>query len=485
LVINKKSSIFLYHNFENLWMKKPLLLFFFAVVATIESVWILKSSGFYYIDECAHFMYSRFVIDAIPLTPHTWHRPLPRWLFALPAQLGHTSTMFFALAVFLLLLYLTYRIAELKGIKHAEWVVLLTGLQPILFDLSYACMSEMPTALVLTLAYYYHLKEKHGWSLAIASLVFLCRSELYLFTGLLFLIYMRKREWKILPLAALGPFLWIGASTIISGSFITFFRDWTQFSNLGKFIPGVSVTHYFANLQTIFGYTQLVLFIIGVFFIKRAKKSTDFGLLYGTIAATLVFHTFAGAEVFHWTASIGELRYIAAVGPFFGIVSVYGFSEFFERIKSNRNQFVIAIITLSVVVFQCTMQTHPRRWAIYERIMIRMAQSIKSEYPEMMLLNNNCIVAYALDVPPTGATYFQPLNKYTLQKYSECLIFWDPFASNSIFSQTELSKEKMLQDSTIVILERDNYWKAEYLVLYRNIHGVSDWKNQHRIQNSQ
>ena len=114
----------------------PLFIFFLATVAVIESVWILQSNGFYFIDECAHYLFSRFVLQALPVTVETWHRPIPQWLFALPAQLGHPFTMFFACGLFLCLLLITYRIAVLHGIKHAEWVVILVGLQPILFDLS-------------------------------------------------------------------------------------------------------------------------------------------------------------------------------------------------------------------------------------------------------------------------------------------------------------------------------------------------------------
>jgi len=119
------------------------------VVAVIESIWVLKSDGFYYIDELSHYLYSRFVLQALPITVQTWHRPIPQWLFALPAQLGHTFTMFFAAALFICLLFLMYRIALLHGIKHAEWIVILVGLQPILFDLSYACMTEMPAAFMI------------------------------------------------------------------------------------------------------------------------------------------------------------------------------------------------------------------------------------------------------------------------------------------------------------------------------------------------
>ena len=134
-----------------------LLTFFLFIVGTIGTLWILLSNEFYYIDECAHYLYSRFIVQVLPTTVQLWHRPLPQWLFVLPAQCGHTFTMFFALALFLVLLFITWRIAVLHGIKHAEWVVLLAGLQPILFDLSYACMTEMPAAFMIALSYLYHL----------------------------------------------------------------------------------------------------------------------------------------------------------------------------------------------------------------------------------------------------------------------------------------------------------------------------------------
>ncbi len=448
--------------------EKPLLIFFLSVVAAIESVWILKSDEFYYIDELAHYLYSRFVLQALPMTIQTWHRPIPQWLFALPAQLGHTFTMFFAAGLFICLLLITYRIAILHGIKHAEWVIVLVGLQPILFDLSYACMTEVPAAFTIALSYLYHLKEKHAWSLAFASMVIMCRTEMYIFAGLMFLVYASKREWKILPLVLVGPLLWISSTTIISGNIFTFFKEWKHFSEIGKFIPGVSLAHYIENLHTTFGFAQVILFIAGIIFIARIKKNIDFGIIYAAIAITIILHTIAGADIFHWTASIGELRYIVVVGPFFGIISTYGLSEILERIKSANVRFAFSILVFSVVVFNCTLKTQPRLWANYNKIAIEMTKELMNEYPNLTVLSNNPIVAYLMDVSPAGGPHYAIFNKDTLKKYPECLIFWDPFSSNSIFYQTEVTKEMMLRDTSIKILEKNSYWGAEYFLLYRH-----------------
>jgi len=471
----KRKRILLFISLKKIneyHLKKPLLVFFLAVVSVIGSVWILKSNGFYYIDECAHYLYSRFVLQALPSTIQTWHRPIPQWLFALPAQFGHTFTMFFALSLFIGLLFITYQIAILHEIRHAEWVVLLVGLQPILFDLSYACMTELPATFLITLSYLLHLKHKYGWSMALASAVILCRSEMYIFASLMFCVYAWKREWKILPLVLLGPLLWIGSTTLISGDVMTFFREWSKFSNLGKFIPGVSVTHYLENLHTTFGFAQVVLFIVGTVCILKAKRVGDFGIFYGTIMITLAIHTLAGAEVFHWTASVGELRYIAVVGPFFGIISVYGLSEILERIKRSEIQLVISLIVLSAVVFNCTIATHPRRWPNYDRVVISMTKALRAKYPNLTILSNNSVVAYTMDVAPSGGRYFAQFNRKTLKENPECLILWDPFSSNSIFFQTEITKKMLLQYPTIKVLDTYTYWSAEYLLLYRNCQRV-------------
>jgi hypothetical protein len=457
-------------------LTNPLLIFLLGVVAAIASVWILQSNGFYPVDECAHFLYSRFVLKALPVTVQTWHRPGRLWLFALPAQLGHSFTMFFSLALFLCLLLVTYRIATLMNIKHAEWVVILTGLQPILFDISYACLAEAPAALLIMLSYWYHLKGRPGWALAIASAVFLFRFEMYAFAVLLFFVYLRKREWKILPLLLSGPLLWIGSSAIISGDVMTFFREWSKFSNLGKYVPGVSVTYYVENLHNVFGFAQVVLFVVGVTFIVRAKRIAEFGILFCVIAINITVNTLAGAEVFHWTGSIGELRYIAVVAPIVGIVSVYGLSEVLDRVKPSWAQLALSLLVFGAVVLNCTLTTHPRRWTNFDQIVITTTKALRSEYPDLTLLSNNYIVPYVMDVAPSGGPHFAKLDSATLKKYPECLILWDPFSSNPRFDQTEWTREKVLQDSTMILLERDNIWDAELLVLYRNTQGLKAQK---------
>jgi hypothetical protein len=452
---------------RELILTDPLPVFFLCVVAVIESVWILRSNGFFPVDECGHYLYSRFVLTALPVTVETWHRPGLLWLLALPAQLGHTFTMFFLLGVYLCLLLVTYRIAVLMNIRHAAWVVLLTGLQPVLFDISYACLAEMPAAFVLALSFWCHLKGRHGWSLAIASGVFLFRFEMYAFALMLFLLYAWKREWRILPLVLPGPLLWIGSSAVISGDVMTFFNEWAKFSHLGKYVAGIPLTYYVQNLHAIFGVAEVLLFAAGLVFVIRERNTPAYGLLFCSIGIALIINTIAGAELFHWTGSIGEFRYIAVVAPFVGIVATCGLSGLIERIRSAWGGLAVAVVVFCTVVFNCTLTTHPRRWENYENIVLGMTRAAHEEYPDLMLLSNNALAAYALDAAPSGGPYFARLDRTVLARSPRCLILWDPYSSNPRFFPTGVTQESLLGDSTLAVIDRDRYWDAQYILFLK------------------
>jgi hypothetical protein len=449
-------------------LRKPLLVFFFAAIAVIGTTWILLSQGFYPIDEIERFLYSRFVLQALPITVQTWHRPIPQWLFALPAQLGHTFTMFFAFALYFVLLWMTYKIAVLKGIRHAEWVVILTGLQPILFDLSYACMNEVPAALMVVLSYWFYLKERHALSLTIASLGIMCRPETYVFAVILIAVYAWKRKWKLLPIALVGPLLWIISSALISGNSMTFFSEWAKYSKVEKYIPGVSLSYYIANLHVVFGIAQMLLFIAGVFIILRAKKSADFAVMYAAIAVTIVLNTLSGAESLHWTGSVGDLRYITVIGPFIGIVAVYGWSEILENIRSLTIRAAISAAVIALIVFNCALTTQPRFWSNYDYLSIEMTREARKEYPHAIVLSNNPVVQYEMDAAPTGGSNYEHLNKETLTDHRECLILWDPYTANTIFSRTGLTSDELLRDTSMILLQSYRYQNFEYLLLYKH-----------------
>jgi hypothetical protein len=153
-----------------------------------------------------------------------------------------------------------------------------------------------------------------------------------------------------------------------------------------------------------------------------------------------------------------------------GIVSVVGLSEVLDRVRPSWAQRTVSVVVFGAIVFNCTLTTQSRRWTNYDEVAINMTRTLRAEYPDLTLLSNNCIVAYVMDVAPSGGPHYAKLDMDRLMKYPECFVLWDQFSSNPRFDKTEMTKERMLQDSTMVLLERYTYWDAEYRVLGRNLH---------------
>lgn len=229
---------------------------------------------------------------------------------------------------------------------------------------------------------------------------------MYGFAVLMSAIYLRNREWRILPLVLQGPLAWIGSSTIISGDVMTLFREWSQFADLVKYVAGSSLTHYTENLHTIFGFVRVIFFAAGVIFIALAKKSADFGIVYSLMAISVIVTTLAGTEALHWTGRVGDLRYIAVAGPFVGIVSAYGLSEMLERVRPLWVPRVLSVAVAGALVSNCEMTTHPRRWSDTDQMVIRLTHVLRTENPDVALFSNNYTAAYIMDVQPWGGAPF-------------------------------------------------------------------------------
>ena len=311
------------------------------------------------------------------------------------------------------------------------------------------------------------MKGKHGWSLTLASAVFICRTEMYLFAGVMFLYYAWKREWKILPLVynrppdldrLVGCNLWRCDDLLPGMGQIFKYRQ--VYSRSFRCALYYALTQHFR-----IGAGASVCCGRRIYSRKETKFRIHYHLQHYRAHA---YYTHAGRR--GNVPLVGKYRRITIYSrcrSAFGIVAVYGFSEVLERIRPAAGQLIFSLIVLAAAVFQCTMETQPRRWANYDRIILRLTKEFPRDSPVLTLLCNHPAAAYVLDVPPIGGKHLAQLNLETLRQYPQCIVLWEPFFSNSIFSQTKLTKEKILQDSAIEVIDRYRYWNAEYLVLHK------------------
>ena len=451
------------------FLKKNKILLFFAVLVIVQGFWIFHSSGFYFIDDSCHFNYNRHVLTSYDQSIGSWHRLGRVWLYALPAQFGLKGTQIFASLVFLFTIFVCYKILRIKKVDYAEWIVFAIGFQPVLFNISYTVLAELPAACLIALSFYYYLKDKYIPVMLLSSFIFLFRSEYYFVAGLFLLVYLFRKKWISIFLFAAGPVLWFLVSWIISGQYWRFFYDIMLHTRLPKITEGIEWYYYIKYTPVIFGVIQTLFFIIGVISVFIMKRVRDFGLILMIIIGGFTVHTLAALKGLDLTCSVGQLRYLAVIGPMFGIISVFGLEKLFKLSKNKS-----LLILLQVIIFFVLFTLGPYSTPFHAKFHIETACDeisglVKEKYPDYTVLSNLHYIANSMDKAASGEDNFQILTTSNLNKYHKALIIWDSDLEGSPFVEETVTLDKLekLPDVKLIITKIDTVDHRPDIPIYR------------------
>ncbi len=424
-------------------LRKYKLHLFFLILIAVQAYWIFNSNGFYFIDDSCHYNYNRHVLSSYNESIGSWHRIGRVWLFALPAQFGIKGTQIFSALIFLLTIFYSYRILKLKKVSYAEWVIFAIGFQPVLFNISYTVLAELPAALLIVLSLYYYLKDKYVAVMLLSSSVFLFRSEYYFVAGIFLLIYLFKKRWAALLFFSAGPVLWFLISWIISGEYWRFFYDMTLHARLPKITEGINWYYYFKYSPVIFGILQTLFFTVGLLLILIQKKLGDFGLILLIILGGFTVHTLAALKGLDLTCSIGQLRYLAVIGPMFGIITVYGLHNFFEFLKFRSARVFFQLLFMFIMfVFGPYSTPYHSKFEI-EKISDEITEIARQKYPDYTVLSNLHYIANSMDKAASGEDNFNTLTMSNLKKNNKALIIWDNELETSPFVEENVTLKKI------------------------------------------
>ncbi len=387
--------------------KVPLL---FLFVIAVQSVWIAHSDGFYFIDDSCHFNYNRHFFETYAYSIGAWHRMGRVLLYALPAQIGLKGVQIASSILFLVTIYFAYRILKLKKIKYAAWIIPIIGFQPVLFNISYTALAELPAAFLIVLSYYYYLKDKYSLVMICSSLIFIFRTEYYFVAGLFLLIYLYQKKWRALPLFLIGPVLWYLYSTIISWDPGLFFYDMQLHARLPRIEEGIDWYYYLIHSPKIYGFIQSIFFVVAIGLIFIKKKLNDYAVPLLITFGGIGVHTLLALKGLNLTCSVGQLRYVAVVGPMFGIISTVGISYFYEFIKYTSLRAVTMIVFIAIMFVLGPYSTPYHNKFEIEKVSEKIVTLADTKYKDYILLSNLHQVANAMDQPAPGGSRFQNLT---------------------------------------------------------------------------
>jgi hypothetical protein len=433
-------------------IRKNKVFIFFLILVAVQVYWIVNSSGFYFIDDSCHFNYNRHLLSSYNESIGSWHRLGRVWLFALPAQFGLKGTQIFSAIIFLFTIFIAYKILKIKNVKYPEWVVLVIGFQPVLFNISYTVLAELPAACLIILSLYFYFKDKYIHVMIFSSLIFIFRTEYYFIAGIFLIIYLFKKKWIALPLFAIGPFLWFLVSWIITGEYWRFSYDMMLHSRLPRITEGIDWYYYLIYSPVIFGLLQVLFFIIGTSIALIGRRINDFGLMFLIILCGLLVQTLAALKGLNSTCSTGQLRYLAVVGPVFGIITTFGLSSLWKIIKNPFLRGFIQILFAGIMFFFGPYSTPFHSKFQIEKVSDEIVRLTEKDYPEYKVISNLHYIANAMDEAASGGEKFKTLTRSNLNKYDKAIIAWDNNLETSPFVDENVSLKNIEKIPGIKIL---------------------------------
>lgn len=406
---------------------------FWIVLIIVQAIWIFNSDGFYFIDDSSHFNFNRHFFQSFSESTGAWHRMGRVLLFALPAQFGLKGVQIASALLFLVTIYYAYKILKHNNVKYAEWIIPIIGFQPVLFNISYTSLAELPAAFLIILAYYFYIKEKPTAAMLSASLVFIFRTEYYYVAGFLFLIYAYQRNWKVLLYFFAGPILWYLYTTLITLNPTQFFYDMTLHSRLPKIDVGVDWYFFLMHSPKIYGFIQAVFFVTALIIFYARKEIKPYGLLLLIIFTGIAVQTLLALKGLNLTCSIGQLRYVGVVGPAFGIIAAVGASWWFTKIKSDaaRNGAMFVILLLMFLLGPFSTPFH-NKYEI-EKISDDIYNLQKTNYPEYTVLTNMHQLANSMDLPQSGGGNLKLLTQSNVDNSQKSVIVWCSYLEGTPF----------------------------------------------------
>lgn len=335
-------------------MKKSVIivLIIYAIIAAFTIAYFngTGDSG----DSITHYLAAKYA----PQYPHLffdhWNKPLFVLLACPFAQFGFTGMKVFNSLVVMLTILFTYLSAEKLKIKNPIIVAVILIFTPMYYILTFSGLTEPLFALLISIALFLSLKNKHFAAALIISFLPFVRSEGLIIIGVFGLYYLFKRNLKAIPSLLIGSVIYSVAGYFVHHDILWVFTK-IPYSRLSSTYGSGELFDFVGQLFYVTGFPIFAIFCIGLIAIIyknfRIEITSEINILI--IAGFFCF--FIAHSLFWYFGifnSMGLKRVLLCVMPQIAIISAIGFNFIGEIIPSKYK--IIRISILSIVITYIT-----------------------------------------------------------------------------------------------------------------------------------
>jgi hypothetical protein len=342
---------------ERLALSTGLLIGLCAGLAAVYFALSFVSDGFYQHDEVAHYVGMRQFWHDPNSALGNWAKPGYKAIYAFPALLGPTFVALFNACVAAATVWAATRLAQAAGSRAPIVAFGLAALQPMWMALAFRNYSELPTALLLTLAVLMHYGRRFVAAALLLSFACTIRQEFYAIAGLYGLwLLAGPKAWRAALALALFPLLnhlWGWAATGEAGYLLTETLGFG--AAIADAYPRQGFWHYFLTSEVIWG--ALPLACLAAFAVSLLFRQSDGSRWVWHPFIVLPVGLYFAAHVAFQVQTVpigpatgGNLRYLTVIGPLIAVLGALGL----ERVRTVPRWALgaaLALLTLLTALF--------------------------------------------------------------------------------------------------------------------------------------
>lgn len=320
-------------------------------LALVYFFWSTRSNGFYQQDEAGHFLSMLDFWGDPKAILGNWAKFGYKLLYVLTAKAGHDAVTLQNCVLAAGAAVLAGLALQAQGSRYGLAALLLVGLQPLYISLSFRNYSEIPTAFLVALAYYLHVRHKPLLSMLCVSYICTIRQEFYPILGLYGLVLLYRKQWVAAFAGAVFPLVqnFYGAY-LTDGDPLYLYKQITgQAGAIADVWVRQGGEHYFKTSMVIFGPIAVTLVVHYLVWGAMRRHRLD---LYLAVPSLLFF----GLQVLFNLTTVeigpstgGNLRYMLMISPLVGMMGALGLEQFAaSKQKVQALYYLVPLLVLTV-----------------------------------------------------------------------------------------------------------------------------------------
>lgn len=324
-----------------------------AIFAALSLWFGLRSEGFLEADACTHYQIARWAFDEPRNFVSVWGRPFCTGLYAVPAVLfGRAGVQVTSCIVAIVIAVVTTLIARRLEFRRPELAGIFVLAQPLVFLHSFSELTELPFALLVTLALYAYQRRALLAMAVLAGLMPLSRPEGFGFILVAAIALALHRRWVWLMVLPLPLMLWNHAGWMLDGYHGAWWswlpKNW-PYANKSMYSAG-PIWRFAALLPVLVGPLVFPALIAGVgvmlndirLAVPRMMISPSFdwrSLVMKVVIVGLPLGVLFVHSLLYWLgrmASNGELRYLMVATPAWALLMAVGWNWLADQLQWRR-----------------------------------------------------------------------------------------------------------------------------------------------------